>query len=75
MADINHMIEPERFSLWIAATFVIALLALVIALVGLNRSRDLLYMTQMEVLLLNKKIEHVHPSVVAPVAPAQQEQK
>lgn len=57
MTDVKHIIEPERIGLWVAATFVIALLALVVALVGLNRSRDLMYMTQTEVLLLNKKIE------------------
>ena len=58
MADIKHIIEPERLGLWTAATFVIALLALVIALIGITRSSDLMYMTQAEVLLLNKKIEN-----------------
>jgi hypothetical protein len=75
MADIKHIIEPERLGLWTAATFVIALLALVIALIGLNRSRDLMYITQGEVLLLNKKIENVKPSAKAPAIPAQQEKK
>lgn len=76
MADIKHIIEPERFGLWIAATFVIALLALVVALIGLNRGNDLMYITQAEVLLLNKKIENANPSASAtPSAPAQQEKK
>lgn len=76
MADIKHIIEPERLGLWTAATFVIALLALVVALLGLNRSNDLMYMTQTEVLLLNKKIENANQSASAtPSAPAQQEQK
>jgi hypothetical protein len=73
MADINHIIEPERLGLWTAVTFVIALLALVIALIGLNRSSDLMYMTQAEVLLLNKKIENAsQPATVQPSVPAQQ---
>lgn len=64
MADIKHLIEPERFGLWTAVTLVIALLALVIALIGLNRTSDLMYMTHMEALLLNKKIENTSPPVV-----------
>jgi hypothetical protein len=75
MADIKHIIEPERFGLWIAVTFVIALLALVMALVGLNRTSDLMYMTQMETLLLNKKIENANPSAQVPETPAQQQEK
>lgn len=78
MADIKHIIEPERLGLWTAATFIIALLALVVALVGLNRSRDLMYVTQAEVLLLNKKIENVKPSgnaAATPAKPAAQEPK
>ncbi len=74
MTDIKHMIEPERLGLWTAVTFVIALLALVIALTALNRSSDLMYMTQAEVLLLNKKIQDANPSAPA-TAPAQQEAK
>lgn len=73
MADIKHIIEPERMGLWVAATFVIALLALVVAIIGLNRSNDLMYMTQAEVLLLNKKIENANPAASA--QPKQQEQK
>jgi hypothetical protein len=74
MTDIKHMIEPERLGLWTAVTFVIALLALVIALTALNRSSDLMYMTQAEVLLLNKKIQDANPSAPA-TAPTQQEAK
>lgn len=71
MADIKHIIEPERLGLWTAATFVIALLALVIALIGLTRTSDLMYMTQAEVLLLNKKIANGKAEVPTPVNPAQ----
>ncbi len=78
MADVKHIIEPERMGLWIATTFVIALLALVVALVGLNRTRDLMYMTQTEVLLLNKKIENAKSALSAPAkadSAAKQESK
>lgn len=75
MVDINHIIEPERLGLWTAVTFVIALLALVVALVGLKRTNDLMYITQAEVLLLNKKIENANPTASMPAAPAEQEQQ
>ena len=75
MADIKHVIEPERFGIWIAVTFIIALLALVMALAGLNRTSHVLAITQAEVLHLNKKIENAHPSVKAPAPAAQEEQK
>jgi len=71
MADVKHIIEPERLGLWTATTFVIALLALVVALVGLNRTRDLMYMTQAETLLLNKKIENTKSASPAPTNSAQ----
>ena len=70
MADIKHIIEPERFGTWIAVTFVIALLALVMSVVALKRANDLTYITQGEVLLLNKKIEGAQPAAVAPAEPA-----
>lgn len=66
MADVKHIIEPERFGIWIAVTFIIALLALVMASVAINRSNDLMAITQAEVLLLNKKIEGAQPAAVAP---------
>lgn len=69
MADIKHIIEPERFGIWIAVTFVIALLALVAALVAVKQANDLTAITQAEVLLLNKKIEGAQPAGIAPVDP------
>lgn len=75
MAEIKHIIEPERLGLWVAVTFAIALLALVMAFVGFNTSKDLMYMTQTEVLLLNKKIENLHPSASASTTPAQQDKQ
>lgn len=69
MADIKHIIEPERFGIWIAVTFVIALLALIIALGAVKQASDLTVITQGEVMLLNKKIEGAQPAAVAPAEP------
>ena len=69
MTDIKHIIEPERFGIWIAVTFVIALLALIVALGAVKQANDLTAITQGEVLLLNKKIEGAQPAVVAPAEP------
>lgn len=66
MADIKHIIEPERFGIWIAVTFVIALLALVVAIGAVKQTNDLTTITQGQVLLLNKKIEGGQPAAVEP---------
>ena len=58
---MNHIIEPERLGLWIAVTFIIALLALCVSVIGLTRNTDLMYMTQAEALLLNHKINEMNP--------------
>ncbi len=68
MSSVNHVIEPERFGIWIAVTFVVAVLALILSLVAVNRTHELTTITQGEVLLLNKKIEGTQP--VEPAAPA-----
>ncbi len=65
MADTKHIIEPERFGIWIAVTFVIALLALIVAIVAVKKTNDLTLITQGEVLLLNKKIEGAQPAAPA----------
>lgn len=70
MADIKHVIEPERFGIWIAVTFVIALLALVVAIGAVKQTNDLTTITQGEILLLNKKIESSQPAAPAAAEPA-----
>jgi hypothetical protein len=65
MTDFKHIIEPERIGLWVAATFVLALLALVVALVGIQRNAELAVVTQSEVMMLNKKIVENQPSSAA----------
>lgn len=57
MSNVKHVIDPERMGTWVAASFVLALLALVLAFVSLQRTKELAYMSQYEVLMLNKKIE------------------
>lgn len=73
MAEIKHIIETERLGLWVASTFIVALLAVVLALISLIRSNDLMYMTQAEVLLLNKKIEGAKSGATMPTLPASPE--
>ena len=76
MANMDNIIEPSRQGIWVAATFVMALLALVVAIVGVTRNSELLYMTQTELLLINQKIEALQggkapaAAPAAPVAPA-----
>ncbi len=71
MDNINHVITPERMGLWMAVTFAVALLALVIALVGVHRFNDALYATQTEILLLNQKIDTLQSGTAA-AAPAEE---
>jgi hypothetical protein len=75
--DMNHIIEPERHGIWIAAGFTVALLALVLGFVSLERVNNVLVGTQAEVLALNKKIEGMkngqaktQPAPQAQAAPA-----
>jgi hypothetical protein len=70
MSDVNHVIEPARFSIWIAVTFIVAVLALIMSLVALSRINELTTITQGEVLLLNKKIGRTQPEA-APSAEAE----
>lgn len=72
MADVNHVIDPERHGIWIAAAFVIALLALILALIGLKQINELHLVTQTEILMLNKKVEDGQAAApaAAPAEPA-----
>jgi len=80
--DVSHIIEPERHGLWIAAGFIVALLALVIGFTSIYRVKVSFLATQTEVLMLNKKIEQLkseqaklqagtqQPAAAAPAASA-----
>jgi len=70
MANMDNIIEPDRQGIWVAATFILALLALVIAIVGVTRNNDLMYMTQTELLLIHSKIEALEAGKAPPAATA-----
>lgn len=74
MTDFKHIIEPERLGLWVAASFVLALLALVVAIVAIQRNAELAVVTQSEVMMLNQKIVENQPAAAAE-APAAAEVK
>lgn len=69
MTDFKHIIEPDRMGLWVAVTFIIALLALIVGLVAIQRNSQLAYVTQAEVLMLNKKIQQSSPAPAVEAAP------
>ena len=73
MTDFKHIIEPERMGLWTAAAFILALLALVMALAGVYRTNDMMAATQLQILTLNKKIEGVKKEANATPAPVAEE--
>lgn len=77
MADEKHIIEPQRLGLWVAVTFIIALLALVVTLVDMNRTNKALVLTQAEILLLHKRIQALQKDVTPPepAKPAAEEAK
>lgn len=72
MAEEKHIIEPERHGLWIAVTFIIALLALALAVTSVIRANIVHTGTQMEVVILNKKIEDLRKEVAKPGVTDQQ---
>lgn len=68
--EVKHIIDPERHGLWIAASFILALLALVVAFASMQRTNIVLVGTQAEVVALNNKIEALKAEKAAPaVAP------
>lgn len=70
MAEQKHIIEPERMGLWVAVTFILTLLSLVIGLVSIQRITISTTATQVEVALLNKQIADLRKAAAAPVSPA-----
>jgi hypothetical protein len=71
MTDMKHIIEPERMGLWVAATFILALLALAVAVIGIQRNKQVAYISQTEVLMLNKKIDALNKGQTPPAAAPQ----
>lgn len=72
MAEEKHVIEPERHGLWIAVTFIIALLALALSVTSVIRANIVHTGTQMEVVILNKKIEDLRKEAAKPGVTDQQ---
>ncbi|SFN18844.1 hypothetical protein SAMN05660284_00809 [Formivibrio citricus] len=73
MSEEKHIIEPQRLGIWVAAAFILALLALVLSLINLKRTGEGLLISQTEILLLNNKIEALQKNAAMPAAPAMQE--
>lgn len=68
----NRIIEQDRQGLWIAATFVIALFALVLAFINMNRTHALAVGTQIEILSIDKRINKMStaPASAVEISPA-----
>jgi hypothetical protein len=69
MTEDKPIIEPERAGLWAAAAFTLALVAFVMAFVGIYRGDHMIAATQLEILALNQKIENSRKASEEP-APA-----
>ena len=74
MLEKSHIIAPENMGLWVAVTFVLALLALAASLVNLYQTSEMMVLTQTEILMLNNKVEGAADTMAAPNV-AQQEKK
>ena len=70
MEASKPLIESQNMPLWIAAAFILALLALVAASVGLYRVQVSAALTQAEILTLNRHLQDIRKNTVA-VAPQQ----
>jgi hypothetical protein len=67
----NSVIETERHGLWAAAAFVLALLGVVLGLVAIKRVHEVAVGSQIEVLVLAKKVKQLEQAqAAAPTAPA-----
>ncbi len=64
----DSIIKTERHGLWAAAAFVLALLAVIIGLVAVKRVHQVTVGTQIEVLVLSKKIDKLEAQLAAQAA-------
>lgn len=70
------IIDPKTLPTWTAVGFVLALVALSMAMLGLYRINKVVIVTQAEVLALNKKINGQKvPPATLPAQPAATEKK
>lgn len=63
------LIDPARLPMFTAVGFTLALLALVVAVIGIYRIHVVWVATQTEVILLNNKVEEYNKRASAPVPP------
>lgn len=66
----NTIIETERHGLWIAAAFILALLALGMSVVANKRLLAVTVGTQVEVLALDKRLDRLEKKLNAQAAAA-----
>lgn len=66
----NHIIETERHGLWIAVTFILALMALSVGVVSMVRVKQIAVASQIEVLALHKRIQKIEKGLAPAAAPA-----
>ncbi len=55
--DTKHIIEPENIGLWVAVTFIMALLTLVMSLANLYRTTEATVMTQVQIIELKQQLQ------------------
>lgn len=65
---MSNIIEQERHGLWIAASVIIGIVAVVMALLAFNRANAALVGLQAEILILNKKVEDMRRTLPPPAA-------
>ena len=57
--DKRHLIEPENLALWVVATFIIALLSLVIGLNNFYHTATATVLTQVQILEIEKNMDAI----------------
>lgn len=68
--DDKPVIDHDKLPMFTAVGFTLALLALVVALIGIHRTNVTVAATQLEVLALNQKITDLGKQAAVPTAPA-----
>lgn len=62
----NRIIDQERQGLWISVAFIIAIFALVLSFINMQRTQALAAMTQIQVLAIDKRIDGMAKKPVVP---------
>lgn len=64
------LIDPQTLPMWTVSSFILAMLALVVAFYAVHQSNVIMVGTQAEVVALNQKIEDLRASKAPAVASA-----